>query len=139
PIGAARSAPAGTGGCGGVPRVCAPLWTADFGSGFPLGWPVVGGGVVYQSVFTSNGNVLAFDADGTRGCSGTPKVCTPLWTDEAQPPAAVTPALGPDGLLYAGFAALDAFSTDGTTGCSGTPVVCQPLHTASLPGLTLAP
>src|SRR5262249_12706473 len=62
-----------------------------------------------------------------------------LWTDNSQSSATVTPALGPDGKLYAGFSALNEFSTDGVTGCSGTPVVCQPLQTASLPGLTLAP
>jgi outer membrane protein assembly factor BamB len=132
--------PNGANGCIGVPNVCAPLWSADFGTGQPLGWPVVGNGVVYQSVFTSTGNVVALDAAGQRNCSGTPTMCTPLWTDNARSTATVTPALGPDGLLYAGFSALDVFSTDGTTGCSGTPVVCQPLHTASLSGgLTLAP
>jgi outer membrane protein assembly factor BamB len=60
--------------------------------------------------------------------------------DQASTTNTVTPAIGPDGMLYAGFQSLQRFSTDGTTGCSGVPVVCQPLQTASLGnGLTLAP
>jgi outer membrane protein assembly factor BamB len=134
--------PAGATNCGGSPRTCTPLWSASAGTGlFPLGWPVVGGGVVYLSLSTGGGasKIAAFDAGGQRSCGGTPTVCAPLWIDNAQSTTTVTPALGPDGLLYAGFSSLEVFSTDGTTGCSGSPVVCQPLHTASLPGLTLAP
>jgi outer membrane protein assembly factor BamB len=132
--------PAGQSNCGGSPRVCRPLWSASFASSTPTGWPVVGGDIVYLPLETNNvGNIVALDAAGKRGCSGTPTVCAPLWTDDAHANSTVTPAYGPDGLLYAGFSGLDVFSTDGTTGCSGSPVVCQPLHSASIPGLTLAP
>lgn len=132
--------PAGVTGCSGTPATCSPVWSASFGTGTTSGWPVVGGGIVYQSVHSSTTNVVALDAAGVRGCSGTPATCSPLWTNQTSGTFAVTPAIGPDGMLYAGFSQLDEFSTDGTTGCSGTPVVCQPLHTASFgSGLTLAP
>jgi putative pyrroloquinoline-quinone-binding quinoprotein len=132
--------PAGQNGCSGAPVTCSPVWTADFGSATTLGWPVVGGSVVYQSILGGPANIMALDAAGVRGCSGTPTVCAPLWMDQASTTNTVTPAIGPDGMLYAGFQSLQRFSTDGTTGCSGVPVVCQALQTASLGnGLTLAP
>jgi outer membrane protein assembly factor BamB len=133
--------PAGQNGCGGTPVVCTPRWTADFGGRLALGWPVVAGGIVYQSVSSDTPDrILAIDAAGVRGCSGSPVVCAPLWSD-APMTASVTPAVGPDGMLYAGFSALDQFSTDGTTGCGGTPTVCLPLHDVHLgsSSLTLAP
>jgi outer membrane protein assembly factor BamB len=137
----------GQSNCAGSPVVCAPVWTANFGTpgngATTFGWPVVGGGgIVYLSVHGDDGstNVVALDAAGRRGCSGTPTMCTPLWTDDSAGTFSVTPALGPDGLLYVGFDALDVFSTDGSTGCHGTPALCEPLHTASLSGgLTLEP
>jgi outer membrane protein assembly factor BamB len=52
----------------------APLWTAaNAGS---TSSPAVANGVVYVG---SNGQLYAFSAAGTTGCSGTPKTCTPLW------------------------------------------------------------
>ncbi len=41
-----------------------------------LGSPTVANGVVY--VGSQDGKLLAFDAAGTSGCSGSPVVCTPL-------------------------------------------------------------
>ena len=72
---------AGVQGCSGVPKVCAPLWSAPIGgtvSGQPPGAPAVANGVVYTG--DNDGTVKAFDATGQTGCTGTPKVCTPLWT-----------------------------------------------------------
>lgn len=142
PVGDALDAfdPAGQNGCSGTPVTCTPLWTGDVGAAATDGWPVVSGNVVYQAAGANPSNVFAFDAAGVRNCAGTPTTCAPLWTDQTKSSFAVTPAIGPDGNLYAGFSELDEFSTDGTTGCSGTPVVCNPLHTALLNnGLTLAP
>jgi outer membrane protein assembly factor BamB len=73
---------AGNTNCSGTPRTCAPLWTDRTGSGtFPgdavVSSPAVINGVVYIGDFL--GNVSAFDAAGNTNCSGTPKVCQPLW------------------------------------------------------------
>jgi hypothetical protein len=123
---------AGSTNCSGTPTVCSPVWTADFGTASTWGWPVVGGNVVYQSILGGPSNIVAVDAAGARGCTGTPAVCAPLWSYQASGTNTATPAIGPDGMLYAGFQSIQQFSTDGTTGCGGTPAVCQPLHTASL-------
>ena len=71
---------AGVQGCSGVPKVCAPLWSAPIGgtSSAPPGAPAVANGVVYTGA--NDGTVKAFDATGQTGCVGVPKVCTPLWT-----------------------------------------------------------
>jgi hypothetical protein len=142
PVGNALDAfdAAGQHGCSGTPVNCTPVWTGDVGTAATAGWPVVSGNVVYQAAGANPSDVFAFDAAGVHGCAGTPTTCAPLWTDQTKSSFAVTPAIGPDGNLYAGFSELDEFSTDRITGCSGTPVVCNPLHTASLNnGLTLAP
>src|SRR2546428_293563 len=81
-----RSAgPAGRGGrggpgwgVGGTPVVWAPRGGAASG-GVAASSPGVGGGGV--DVGAGDGRKLwAFDAGGGTGCSGSPKVCTPLWT-----------------------------------------------------------
>jgi IPT/TIG domain-containing protein/putative pyrroloquinoline-quinone-binding quinoprotein len=57
---------------------CQPLWTALLGDAAHPFAPVVDNHEVY--VATSGTGVLyAFDAQGNTNCSGTPKVCTPLW------------------------------------------------------------
>jgi len=43
--------------------------------------PSVAGGVVYVGSASPHDHILyAFDAAGVTGCSGSPKVCAPLWT-----------------------------------------------------------
>lgn len=57
----------------------APLWTAPApgaGTGFPAA-ATVANGVVYAG---NRAQLAATSADGSTGCSGTPKVCTPLWS-----------------------------------------------------------
>jgi outer membrane protein assembly factor BamB len=52
------------------------------------GSPAVSNGMVYVTgsslpdpdQFSSSGTVAAYDAAGIRHCSGTPKVCSPLWS-----------------------------------------------------------
>jgi putative pyrroloquinoline-quinone-binding quinoprotein/putative pyrroloquinoline-quinone binding quinoprotein len=55
----------------------APLWTAQTSSAFEA---TVANGVVYVGTQSSvnTGDVLAFDAAGNVGCSGSPKQCQPL-------------------------------------------------------------
>ena len=95
--------------------------------------PAVSGGVVYLG--STAGNLYAFSAAGTTGCSGTPKSCTPLWTGTTGQIYFSSPAVSA-GVVY--VAATDgkfyAFSSAGTTGCSGTPKTCTPLWTAPIAG-----
>jgi hypothetical protein len=65
--------------CSGTPKTCAPLWSYSVG-GFG-GSPSVANGLVFIGGGGGSGNDLeAFDANGVTNCSGTPKVCTPLWS-----------------------------------------------------------
>jgi outer membrane protein assembly factor BamB len=88
----------------------ATLWTGALGThgttAAGLGSPSIAGDIVY--VGSQDGNLLAFDATGTRGCSGTPVACTPMSTNSiGGPPGASRPvpangsvfigALHPDG------------------------------------------
>jgi hypothetical protein len=57
-------------------------WTATLGSEFgDAGNVVIADGVLYTSTTDSAPHGLqAFDARGVKGCGGTPRTCTPLWT-----------------------------------------------------------
>jgi outer membrane protein assembly factor BamB len=89
---------AGSTHCSGVPKTCTPLWTASPGGsegGFRP--PAVANGVVYVS---GGQDLLGFDAAGSVNCSGTPRVCAPLWT-------APRDGFGPvvaNGMVYLGSA-----------------------------------
>jgi hypothetical protein len=127
---------AGTTGCSGTPKICKPLWTAAIAGAGTVGQssPTVAAGVVYVS---ANTTLYAFSAAGTTGCSGTPKVCTPLWT-AAGAGGQSSPAVA-NGVVYNGAAGrVYGFSAGGTTGCSGTPPnrTCTPLWTAATGGNT---
>lgn len=122
-------------GCSGVPKTCAPLWTAP---GPDRLWTLaVANGVVYAGGFgsTAPGELDAYDAAGTQGCSGLPKTCTALWT------ATVDSLLGnatvAGGAVYAGTidGELLAFDAKGISGCSGLPKTCTPLWTAETGGV----
>lgn len=83
---------------------------------------------------TAGWNLYAFDAaDGSTTCSGTPKICAPLWTattglvDDSPAVAGGVVYVGSNGLggkLY-------AFDAAGNTGCSGASKTCAPLWTAA--------
>ena len=51
----------------------------------------------------SNGQLYAFSAAGTTGCSGTPKTCTPLWATGTSTNGATyaSPAVA-NGMVYEG-------------------------------------
>jgi hypothetical protein len=78
----------GSNGCSGTPKVCTPLW--EYRTNYPVfgNYAVVSGGTLYVETFYSStpvtftGDTEAFDANGN-GCSGTPKVCGPLWYSSA--------------------------------------------------------
>ena len=128
---------AGSAGCSGSPTVCVPMWTTTGlpGSTANTGSPAIGAnGVLY----IANQTLYAFDAAGSASCSGTPKVCAPLWTAAtANSPTYSAPAVA-NGTVYVGSwnAKLYAFDAAGSTNCSAgaTGKTCTPLWTAATPG-----
>jgi PQQ-like domain len=95
-----------------------PLFGSDDVGGVGSPPLAVGSGRVYE---VRNGTLRAFDAAGVAGCTGTPAVCTPLWTA----PAVGAPAVAGD-LVVAGNQVFAA------TGCGAA--TCAPLWTADAGG-----
>jgi hypothetical protein len=138
---------AGSTDCSGTPTVCSPLWATSThtvtGPAFSpgTGSPVVANGVLYvpgygDGIALAQGGayVSAFDPAGTTDCTGSPKVCVPMWTTTGPPTStgnSGSPAIS-NGVLYIADGTLFAFDAAGSTDCSGTPTVCAPLWTASL-------
>ena len=85
------------------------------------------------------GQLEVASTDGKTGCSGTPKVCQPLWTasvpgmDTAGSPVVsgtvveTFPSRRP-----AARVSWPAFDATGTANCAGSPKVCEPLWTADV-------
>jgi hypothetical protein len=121
----------GTTNCSDTPKMCTPLWTARVPgpTGFVPGSPVIAYGHVYVDM---SGRVEVFDEAGVQGCSGTPKVCAPLFTipgpDDPTPGGDPTIA---NGKVYLGGGSDNptwiAYDALGEEGCSGTPRTCGPL------------
>src|SRR5262249_10560771 len=83
--------------CSGSPKSCTPLWTASIGSSFGIfPTPAIADGTVY--VGAPNGTLYWFDAAGTNGCSGAPKICTPLAT--ATPGGSLSTATVTKSIVY---------------------------------------
>jgi outer membrane protein assembly factor BamB len=121
----------GVANCSGTPKTCTPLWTAVGGSFHQV---AVANGVVYMgSVIEYSTRLFAFDASGVTNCSGTPKVCTPLWTADIG--FTVNSPTVANGLVFAGANGMYAYDATGAANCSGQPKVCTPLWTA--PGSTI--
>jgi outer membrane protein assembly factor BamB len=106
---------AGNTNCSGAPRICNPLWTSanlgTFGS-TPIS---VSNGVVYIDVavgiFSFVGKIFAFDATAPGSlCSGTPEICTPLWSVTASysDPLGSAPAIA-NGFVYVAGGRLHAY------------------------------
>ena len=143
----------GATGCSGSPNTCSPLWTAPTGLINPATAPAVANGVVYIVSSTEAVSspvpptLYAFDASGTTDCSGTPKVCQPLWTAPLNTGGACCAiAESPNvtnGMVYVSTyqtpgpppngptGTVEAFDAKGATNCSGTPTVCQPVWITS--------
>lgn len=67
--------------CSGVPKTCLPLWTSDRNLADIESQTAAAPAVVSDIVYVpSDAGLVAYDASGTRSCSGTPVVCAPLWT-----------------------------------------------------------
>jgi outer membrane protein assembly factor BamB len=73
------------------------LWTAASVTGSDP--PAVADGVVYAAA--SSGALYAFSAAGITGCSGSPLVCTPLWTSPAGTSISSSPVVV-NGMVYVG-------------------------------------
>jgi outer membrane protein assembly factor BamB len=122
------------GSCSGLPRFCAPLWTAPTG-GFIDSSPAVANGIAY--VNSSDGNLYAFDALGNTNCSGGTKTCAPLWTSPTGGFGS-SPAIA-DGVVYVGSGnSLYALDAAGHVNCSGSPKTCAPLWRADTGGEVLS-
>ena len=121
---------AGSKGCtvySGFGDTCVPMWTT---SGIPAsegntGSPAIANGVIY----IANGTLYAFDGAGSTNCTGTPKVCSPLWTGTtSSSPTYSAPSVA-NGTVYVASwdSKLYAFAAAGSTNCSVT-VVRRPAH-----------
>ena len=117
---------AGTTQCSGTPKTCAPLWTATVENLIPQAATVAGGVVYVGSDVIHPSHLYAFSAAGSTNCSGSPKVCQPLWT-AAMPSSIGAAAAVVNGFVYVGDEGghISAFSAGGTTNCSGAPKVCS--------------
>lgn len=88
----------GVNGCSGIPKVCLPLWTSvDLGRE-GISSPAAVDGLVFiggdgDDGDDGSGRIQAFDAAGDTGCSGIPKICTPLWTGPTAGNARSSPAV----------------------------------------------
>jgi len=100
------------------------LWKANGGAAFST--PAVAIGEVYALL----GNSLkAYDAAGVTNCSGTPKVCTPLWSgtnviNDTSPVVA-------GGVVFIGSGGTGVYGYN-AGGCGG--LSCVPLWTARVTG-----
>jgi len=123
----------GVKGCSGTPKTCQPLWTAPTGGRITYSAPAVVNGVVY--IGSEDHSLYAFDAHGVTNCSGTPKICMPLWTAPTGNAVYSSPAVV-NGVVYVGSQDhnLYAFDATGVTNCSGTPKICTPLWMAPTAG-----
>jgi hypothetical protein len=113
----------GTSGCSGTPTVCSPLWQYTLNQVASQPYVTQSGSTIYVgtldevSAFDFTGSVEAFDANGVTNCSGTPTVCSPLWTDSNY--ASGGPPLVGDGAVFAspwtgiGSPLIDVFNTSG--------------------------
>ncbi len=95
---------AGTSNCSGTgTKTCKPMWIGTMprlNPGYPLrSSPAVANGVVY--VGADNYHLYAFSAAGTVNCSGTPKICKPLWGGATKGVLFSAPAVA-NGVVYTG-------------------------------------
>jgi outer membrane protein assembly factor BamB len=118
----------------GAPRACSPIWVAPIHLGGSAS-PAVARGILY--VTSDDGVMLAFDAAGSRGCSGTPTTCLPLWTGNMGGAHFLSSPAVANGTVYIGSGHdVFGFDQDPIVGCgaSGAQITCNPLWTAHTGG-----
>lgn len=132
----------GTTHCSGTPKVCSPLWQYSPDTQIS-GYPVVSGSTLYidsayveqSPPFATTGTLEAFDANGTANCSGTPKVCAPIWQSASTFPAGLAPTVTGGTVFVPTISGpIAAFAATGLQNCSGVPRICAPLWTTSISG-----
>jgi outer membrane protein assembly factor BamB len=107
---------AGITNCSGSPRTCQPLWISNTPSFFGRTPISVVNGVVYVvlavAIVSGIGTIWALDARApTSLCSGTPKVCNPLWSAQPSDSGVVLSAVAvANGFIYAAGEQLHAFA-----------------------------
>ncbi len=122
----------GVSGCSGTPKTCTPLWQS--GDTYPgVQSPTIANGIAFVPLF-GGGNVVAFDANGSSNCSGSPRICSPLWTTSATTSGSSPVVVGGSVLYVADGSQIDAYDANGVSGCSAA--VCSPLWTASPGGVS---
>ncbi len=115
----------GAANCSGTPTVCSPLWVASVTSpGSNLSTPFVSNGFIYTYDASS---LYAFSAYGTTNCTGTPLICSPLWTAPVGSGSSTPPNGTASTIFMVSQGKLYAFSANGTINCTGTPLICSPL------------
>jgi outer membrane protein assembly factor BamB len=109
----------------------ATRWTANLGNGAGLPPIVVDGRVLAWGVVGGAPRWLAFDATGTRGCAGVPRVCTPLWVTEGAEAGALDAAAAlAGGTLFRVVG--DRLEAYASAGCGAA--VCAPKWSAMIGG-----
>jgi hypothetical protein len=107
---------AGVTNCSGTPRTCLPLWISNTPSFFGKTPITVVNGVVYVvlavAIFSGVGTIWALDVNAPATlCSGTPKVCNPLWSAQPSDSGVLLSAVAvANGFIYAAGAQLHAFA-----------------------------
>jgi hypothetical protein len=80
---------------------------------------------------SAGSKLVGYSRSGTTNCSGSPKICTPVWiglvNGNINGAAAV---VGTTAYVASTDGILAALDLSGTTNCSGTPTTCTPLWTA---------
>lgn len=123
--------------CNGTPRVCEPVWTttSDASSGgAQAGLMAVSGSTLVAAPVGRSVPVYGYDALGETNCTGTPKVCAPLWqtvpNDEygpKGPPSMVGQSVFVPETDFTGAAdGLQVFAAGGSTACPAAPSPCSP-------------
>jgi outer membrane protein assembly factor BamB len=119
----------------------APLWQGPTSA--------VGARIAHGTIYSIEGpadqaqRLVAFDAAGNQGCSGSPRTCAPKWS--ANLSLRLNHYRLYDGVavegdrvyvvgwvpFFAGPFRMEVFDAHGREGCSGVPVKCAPLWSAS--------
>jgi outer membrane protein assembly factor BamB len=125
--------------CSGTPLVCAPLWRGSAPAiiGGQISTPAVGHGLVY--VGARDGHLYAYDAAGVAGCSGSPKVCIPVWSANISTNANIesSPTVAGDLVYIGSTAGVYAYDADGFDECFDGPTrACLPLWRGVISGGT---
>jgi hypothetical protein len=131
--------------CSGSPQVCSPIWVSHILSASAA--ITVSNGIAYAQSSSGGtyGTVVAVDAAGKTGCSGTPKVCTPMWeyaltdlvTGHYVSVSGSTLYVGTGRLVSLHPVAIEgylmAYDANGANGCSGVPKICSAIWTNAFP------